>query len=232
MNEPLKRETFFGACPHDCPDTCAMIYEAVDGKLVDVRGNKDHPMTRGGLCVKLKDFHDHHYNPDRLLYPLRRWSGLAGSHPQSPGTRAGRRLTNKVPGTALYEIYAAGRWPQVVGAVGPGTSLEYDKLWRIAQARTSRPVKLGTISAQWSSRTPPTISRLPSARTSSEDAPTWTAKRPGSTRQRRRGPTKYRSKADGRARMTPLRVSSARMWVCPSRSAAATGIGSESTASK
>ena len=78
MNEQLKRTTFFGACPHDCPDTCAMIYEVADGKLVEVRGNKDHPMTRGGLCVKLKDFHDHHANPDRLMYPLRR-SGPKGS---------------------------------------------------------------------------------------------------------------------------------------------------------
>ena len=66
MNEQLKRETFFGACPHDCPDTCSMIYEVVDGHLSYVRENKEHPMTRGGLCVKLKDFHDHHANPDRL----------------------------------------------------------------------------------------------------------------------------------------------------------------------
>ncbi len=72
MNEQPARKTFFGACPHDCPDTCAMIYEVEDGRLVEVRGNKEHPMTRGGLCVKLKDFHDHHANPDRLLYPLRR----------------------------------------------------------------------------------------------------------------------------------------------------------------
>ena len=78
MNEQLKRSTFFGACPHDCPDTCAMIYEVEDGKLVEVRGNKSHPMTRGGLCVKLKDFHDHHANPDRLTYPLRR-TGPKGS---------------------------------------------------------------------------------------------------------------------------------------------------------
>lgn len=78
MNEQLKPETFHGACPHDCPDTCAMIYEVVDGKLIEVRGNKDHPMTRGGLCVKLKDFHDHHRNPDRLMYPLRR-TGPKGS---------------------------------------------------------------------------------------------------------------------------------------------------------
>ena len=72
MNEQPERKTFFGACPHDCPDTCAMVYEVQDGKLVEVRGNKEHPMTRGTLCVKLKDFHDHHANPDRLKYPLRR----------------------------------------------------------------------------------------------------------------------------------------------------------------
>jgi anaerobic selenocysteine-containing dehydrogenase len=78
MNDQPARKTFFGGCPHDCPDTCAMIYEVEDGKLVEVRGNKDHPMTRGTLCVKLKDYHDHHYNPDRVLYPLRR-SGPKGS---------------------------------------------------------------------------------------------------------------------------------------------------------
>ena len=54
MNEQPARETFFGGCPHDCPDTCAMIYEVENGRLVEVHGNKDHPMTRGTLCVKLK----------------------------------------------------------------------------------------------------------------------------------------------------------------------------------
>ena len=48
MNEQLNpAKTFFGACPHDCPDTCAMIYEVEDGKLVNVKGNKEHPITRG-----------------------------------------------------------------------------------------------------------------------------------------------------------------------------------------
>ena len=87
MNEQPARETFFGGCPHDCPDTCAMIYEVENGRLVEVRGNKDHPMTRGTLCVKLKDYHDHHYNPDRVLYPLRRVraEGLAPVHPHLLG---------------------------------------------------------------------------------------------------------------------------------------------------
>jgi anaerobic selenocysteine-containing dehydrogenase len=61
-----------GACPQDCPDTCAFLYHVEDGKLVEVTGDPEHPMTRGGLCVKLKNFAEHHYNPDRLLQPMKR----------------------------------------------------------------------------------------------------------------------------------------------------------------
>lgn len=67
-----------GACPQDCPDTCAFLYHVEDGKLVEVTGDPNHPMTKGGLCVKLKNFADHHYHPDRLLYPLKR-VGAKGS---------------------------------------------------------------------------------------------------------------------------------------------------------
>ena len=43
-----------GTCPHDCPDTCAMLYHVEGGRLVDVTGDPNHPMTNGGLYVKLK----------------------------------------------------------------------------------------------------------------------------------------------------------------------------------
>ncbi len=72
MNEIAKTETFYGACPHDCPDTCSMLFDVKDGKLEGVRGNPDHPMTRGGLCVKVKNYEERHYHPDRLLYPMKR----------------------------------------------------------------------------------------------------------------------------------------------------------------
>jgi anaerobic selenocysteine-containing dehydrogenase len=72
------KKTAYGGCPHDCPDTCAMIYEVEKGKLVGVKGNSIHPMIRGGLCVKLKDYEKRYYYPDRLLYPLRR-TGPKGS---------------------------------------------------------------------------------------------------------------------------------------------------------
>ncbi len=67
-----------GACPQDCPDTCAFLYHVKDDKLIEVTGDPDHPMTRGGLCVKLKNFAEHHYHPDRLLHPMKR-TGPKGS---------------------------------------------------------------------------------------------------------------------------------------------------------
>ncbi|SHH10641.1 molybdopterin-containing oxidoreductase family protein [Cognatishimia maritima] len=70
--------TVRGACPQDCPDTCAFIYTVEDGKLKDVKGDPDHPVTRGRLCTKLNDFAAHHNNPDRILYPMKR-TGPKGS---------------------------------------------------------------------------------------------------------------------------------------------------------
>ena len=74
MNKPvdLAITTHHGGCPHDCPDTCSMVYHVKEGTLLKVTGNTDHPMTRGGLCVKLKDYEKRHYHPDRLLYPMKR----------------------------------------------------------------------------------------------------------------------------------------------------------------
>ena len=65
-------KTYHGGCPHDCPDTCSMVFHVKDNKLIAVKGNSDHPMTRGGLCVKLNDYEKRHYHPDRLLYPMKR----------------------------------------------------------------------------------------------------------------------------------------------------------------
>ena len=62
------------ACPHDCPDTCAMLVTVENGKATKVRGDPDHPFTRGGLCVKVNDYADYTYSPKRVLYPLRRTS--------------------------------------------------------------------------------------------------------------------------------------------------------------
>jgi anaerobic selenocysteine-containing dehydrogenase len=60
------------ACPHDCPDTCAMLVEVEDGRATKVSGDPDHLPTQGFLCTKVARYLERVYNPDRLLYPMRR----------------------------------------------------------------------------------------------------------------------------------------------------------------
>ncbi|MBD1927119.1 molybdopterin oxidoreductase family protein [Trichocoleus sp. FACHB-90] len=67
-----EKTVVLGACPHDCPDTCAMLITVEDGRATSVSGNPDHPFTRGTLCGKVSDYLDRVYSPDRVLYPMRR----------------------------------------------------------------------------------------------------------------------------------------------------------------
>ncbi|HSC62912.1 MAG TPA: molybdopterin oxidoreductase family protein [Caldimonas sp.] len=66
------------ACPHDCPDTCAMLVTVEDGRAVRVHGNPDHPPTHGALCTKVSRYVERTYHPDRVLRPLKR-VGAKGS---------------------------------------------------------------------------------------------------------------------------------------------------------
>ncbi len=61
-----------GCCPLDCQDTCAWTATVEDGKVTGIKGAKDHPITRGVLCAKVRDYELRQNAPDRLLTPLRR----------------------------------------------------------------------------------------------------------------------------------------------------------------
>lgn len=67
-----------GACPHDCPDTCALLTTVVNGVATRVQGNPDHPQTDGVLCAKVSKYPDRTYHAERVLTPLKR-SGPKGS---------------------------------------------------------------------------------------------------------------------------------------------------------
>ncbi len=43
-----------------------------DGVAVGLRGNKDHPVTRGALCVKVNRYLEQVDSPERIRYPMRR----------------------------------------------------------------------------------------------------------------------------------------------------------------
>ncbi len=81
-------------------------------------------------------------------YPLERWTGLAGEFPTD--SEQLQALIAFRPGTILNEVFASWRWPHVVGKVeaNEAAPLEFAKIWRLAQSRSSRPVRFGTVSAQ------------------------------------------------------------------------------------
>jgi anaerobic selenocysteine-containing dehydrogenase len=61
-----------GACPHDCPDTCALRITVQDGRVIKVQGDPDHPPTHGALCTKVSRYAERTYHPERVLTPLKR----------------------------------------------------------------------------------------------------------------------------------------------------------------
>ena len=61
-----------GACPHDCPDTCALRITVEDGRVTRVAGDPDHPPTHGALCTKVSRYAERTYHPERVLTPLKR----------------------------------------------------------------------------------------------------------------------------------------------------------------
>ena len=64
--------TVRAACPHDCPDTCAIRVTVQDGRAIKVAGDPDHPPTHGALCTKVSRYPERTYHPDRVLHPLKR----------------------------------------------------------------------------------------------------------------------------------------------------------------
>jgi anaerobic selenocysteine-containing dehydrogenase len=71
--------TRHSVCALDCPDACSLLINVDEaGHGTRLRGNPEHPVTRGFLCAKVAKYLDREYNPARLLHPLKR-TGPKGS---------------------------------------------------------------------------------------------------------------------------------------------------------
>lgn len=71
MSHPQVK-TIRAVCPHDCPDTCGMLVTVRDGRAVGLRGDPEHPFTKGFLCQKVSRYLDRVYHADRLKWPMKR----------------------------------------------------------------------------------------------------------------------------------------------------------------
>ncbi len=79
MNQHVPLRIGHSACPHDCPSTCALDVEIIDGRRIGrVRGAKDNDYTAGVICAKVARYAERIHNPNRLTQPLRR-KGEKGS---------------------------------------------------------------------------------------------------------------------------------------------------------
>ncbi len=78
MNAPEPLQVVRAACPHDCPDTCALQVSVQAGRVLRVQGDAEHPTTHGALCTKVSRYAERSYHPERVLQPLKR-SGPKGS---------------------------------------------------------------------------------------------------------------------------------------------------------
>ncbi|MEO8676350.1 MAG: molybdopterin oxidoreductase family protein [Casimicrobiaceae bacterium] len=69
---PDARTIVRGACPHDCPDTCALQVTVENGRAIEIRGAADHPPTAGALCTKVAHYLERTYSDQRVLHPMKR----------------------------------------------------------------------------------------------------------------------------------------------------------------
>lgn len=104
--------TVKAVCPHDCPDTCGMVVTVDDatGRAVELRGDKDHPFTRGFLCQKVNHYLDRVYHPDRLLHPLKR----AGRKGEGKFVRVGWDEAIATVAAKFKEIASSEDGPQAI----------------------------------------------------------------------------------------------------------------------
>ncbi len=59
-------------CPHDCPDTCGLLVGVEEGRVVSVKGDPDHPFTRGAVCEKVRHYGERIHSSLRVHHPLKR----------------------------------------------------------------------------------------------------------------------------------------------------------------
>ena len=58
----------------ECAASCGIEVRQIDGRLVKVEGNPEHPMSQGGLCARGQAIPQAMYHPDRIQTPVEKQS--------------------------------------------------------------------------------------------------------------------------------------------------------------
>lgn len=97
-------------CPYDCPTSCGLIVETDGKKIINVKGDKNHPATQGVICRKMRNYEESIHSNDRILTPLKRTG--------KKGQGEFKEITWE---EALTEI--TNKWKEIIDKDGPSAIL-------------------------------------------------------------------------------------------------------------
>lgn len=112
--------TWYASVCGECPAGCGIRVRTREGRAVKVEGNPEHPVNRGGLCIRGQATLQGLYNPDRITGPHRR---------RVTDAAAGRSVLDPVPWDEaqqmlvdrLQALYEAGRGDRIALITPPLT---------------------------------------------------------------------------------------------------------------
>jgi len=118
-------------CTHDCPDSCGVLVtvDELTGRAVKVQGDPAHPVTRGFLCGKVARYLERVYSPERLLYPMKRRTGVA-KRPLPKGREA--EAFERISWDEALELIVQ-RLKKTAAEFGPESVLPYSYAGTIGQ---------------------------------------------------------------------------------------------------
>jgi anaerobic selenocysteine-containing dehydrogenase len=88
-------------CPYDCPTSCGLLAETDGTRILSVKGDPDHPASKGLICRKMQHYEQSVHSPERILTPMKR-----------VGEKGEGRFEPVTWDEAVEEI--AGRWRRIL----------------------------------------------------------------------------------------------------------------------
>ena len=140
-------------CPRNCRDACALIATTdANGKMIDITGDPNHPLTQGTPCVKGHTYAKHLYNHDRVLKPLKRvgkkgegkWEEISWETALSEIADKLTQIKDEFGGEALTEFVYSGNESYISKIISPGNFFEKYGATRLVRNPCDWPRYAGT----------------------------------------------------------------------------------------
>ncbi len=95
-----------------CLSACGLEVDIANGQIVDVRGDRDHPLSAGYICVKGKYGPESRRDPGRLLHPMKRtatgWQQISWDQAYQEVAHRLRQIGQRHGPDAIGMYYGAG----------------------------------------------------------------------------------------------------------------------------